>query len=78
MGVVAGDAVDFTKTYARASFGYENPVDYVGQVLDDGERITGVWSLLDMNGTFEMTRHASRAEAGERVAEEELSLSARS
>ena len=33
---MAGDAVDFTKTYRKASFGYTNPVDYVGQVLDDG------------------------------------------
>ncbi len=57
IGVIAGHAVDFTKTYRKATMGYENPVDYVGQLVDKGERITGVWSLLDMNGTFEMTRH---------------------
>ncbi len=64
IGVLAGDAVDFTKTYRKAAWGYENPVDYVGQLLDDATRITGVWSLLDMNGTFEMTRRGG-AEAEE-------------
>ncbi|WP_340587030.1 hypothetical protein [Erythrobacter alti] len=59
VGVIAGYAVDFTKTYRKAAMGYENPVDYVGQLTDKGERITGVWSLLDMNGTFEMTRQRS-------------------
>ncbi|GGD56364.1 hypothetical protein GCM10011411_15480 [Aurantiacibacter arachoides] len=78
LGVVAGEAVDFTKTYARAGFGYENPVDYVGRVTDDGNRITGVWSLRDMNGSFEMIHHAAREEAEEREAAEELTLSVRS
>lgn len=59
VGIVAGHAVDFTKTYRKATMGYENPVDYVGQLVDKGERITGVWSLLDLNGTFEMTRRGS-------------------
>ena len=68
-GVVAGEAVDFTKTYRKASFGYENPVDYVGRVSENGSRITGVWSLLDMNGSFEMTRQAEAEAATEREAE---------
>lgn len=70
VGVIAGDAVDFTKTYRKAAWGYENPVDYVGQLVDDGERITGVWSLLDMNGSFEMTRRSIQeaAETGEAMA----------
>ena len=66
VGVIAGHAVDFTKTYRKAAMGYKNPVDYVGQLMDKGERIVGVWSLLDMNGTFEMTRHRGA------VAQEEL------
>ena len=64
VGIIAGHAVDFTKTYRKAAWGYENPVDYVGQLVDRGERITGVWSLLDMNGTFEMSRRGG-AEAEE-------------
>ena len=59
-------SVDFTKTYAGRKAGYENPVDYVGQLSKDGLRITGVWSLLDWNGTFEMTR-----EVGAEVAQKE-------
>ncbi|KLI64168.1 hypothetical protein [Aurantiacibacter marinus] len=69
VGVIAGDAVDFTKTYRKATRGYENPVDYVGQLLDRGERITGVWSLLHMNGTFEMTRRGGAEAEEEREAE---------
>lgn len=36
--------------------GYENPVDYVGQLSGDGMVVSGVWSLFDINGTFEMHR----------------------
>ncbi|MEM1195686.1 MAG: hypothetical protein AAGH57_06245 [Pseudomonadota bacterium] len=67
----SGRSVDFTKTYLRNEDGYENPVDYVGQLSEDGLRITGVWSLRDWNGEFEMTREAglkivteARAEIG--------------
>ncbi|MDE1466150.1 hypothetical protein [Aurantiacibacter sp. D1-12] len=66
VGIVSAGAVDFTKTYLKASRGYANPVDYVGQLSDDGNRITGVWSLLHMNGTFEMTREAEAEIAEER------------
>jgi len=66
VGVVAGNAVDFTKTYRKAAMGYENPVDYVGRLEDKGERITGMWSLLDMNGTFEMTRRSGAKAEEER------------
>lgn len=72
VGVISGDAVDFTKTYRKASQGYENPVDYVGQISDNGERITGVWSLLEYNGHFEMVRRASKTEAEERKADVEV------
>ncbi|RJY08958.1 hypothetical protein [Aurantiacibacter aquimixticola] len=58
VGIVGGSGVDFTKTYRRARMGYENPVDYVGQLQDDGQRVVGMWSLLDWNGSFEMTRRS--------------------
>lgn len=55
-GVITERAVDFTKTYSRASAAYSELVDYVGQVQGDGDRITGMWSIYEINGTFEMTR----------------------
>ena len=61
VGVLAGRSVDFTKTYIGAGFGYENPVDYVGQLSADADTITGVWSLMDMNGRFEMRRRLQAA-----------------
>ncbi|MEM6474946.1 MAG: hypothetical protein AAF687_02135 [Pseudomonadota bacterium] len=68
IGHRSGRSVDFTKTYIRAGLGYENPVDYVGQLSDDGQTIMGVWSLLEWNGEFEMTREAGiKIEAEERA-----------
>lgn len=55
----AGRAVDFTKIYRNAQTGYENPVDYVGQLSADGTCISGMWSLLEWNGTFEMIRETA-------------------
>jgi hypothetical protein len=52
-----GNAVDFTKAYDGASDA-AHAVDYVGQLSGDGNRITGVWSLADADGTFEMHREA--------------------
>lgn len=72
IGVAGGDAVDFTKTYVKASRGYGHPVDYVGQVEEDGNRIRGVWSLLEMNGTFEMTRQEQVEVAVEKEEKVEL------
>lgn len=54
----AGLSVDFTKIYHGAGAEYDNPVDYVGQLSPDGMSVTGVWSLLDWDGTFEMFREA--------------------
>lgn len=51
-----GRSIDFTKSYLGQRYGYENPVDYVGQLSVDGLSIVGVWSLLEHNGTFEMHR----------------------
>lgn len=68
----AGRSVDFTKTYTAREDGYENPVDYVGQLSEDGLMITGVWSLLDWNGEFEMTREVGLKMEAEERAEVEL------
>ncbi|MEM7690294.1 MAG: hypothetical protein AAF291_14850 [Pseudomonadota bacterium] len=68
VGHRSGRSVDFTKTYGGRTDGYANPVDYVGQLSEDGLMITGVWSLLDANGAFEMTREAGLVvEAEERA-----------
>ena len=52
-----GDAVDFTKVYDGASDA-AHAVDYVGRVSADANSVTGVWSLADLDGLFEMHREA--------------------
>jgi hypothetical protein len=52
-----GSAVDFTKVYDGASDA-AHAVDYVGKLSGDGNMITGVWSLADVDGRFEMHREA--------------------
>nr|WP_295371424.1 hypothetical protein [uncultured Sphingosinicella sp.] len=52
-----GSAVDFTKLYDGESDA-AHAVDYVGQVSGDGNRISGVWSLAETDGAFEMRREA--------------------
>jgi hypothetical protein len=52
-----GSAVDFTKAYDGASDA-AHAVDYVGRLSGDGNSISGVWSLQDLDGTFEMYREA--------------------
>jgi len=51
-------SIDFTKTYQRKDPGYSSPIDYVGQMSEDGQRITGVWTMQDWDGEFEMHREA--------------------
>ena len=65
-----GRAVSFTKRYddlARARYA----VDYEGQLSEDGDEITGRWSIPGIwSGTFIMMRSARRGiEAERRVAE---------
>ena len=60
IGHRAGQTVDFTKTYEQPPVGYENPIDYVGSLSADGLTVTGVWSLLKFDGSFEMLRDAKR------------------
>ena len=71
-GSTHGGMVDFTKTYASSRFGFNNPIDYVGRVSEDGKSITGVWSLLNMDGTFEMHRGDASEEEEEEQTEVEL------
>ena len=71
-GSTDGGMVDFTKTYANPSFGYSNPIDYVGRVSEDGKSITGVWSVLGMDGTFEMHRGDASEEETEEQTEVKL------
>lgn len=53
-----GSAVDFTKAYDGASDA-AHAVDYVGRLSVDGNSISGVWSLADADGPFEMHREAT-------------------
>ncbi len=60
-----GSAVDFTKVYDGASDA-AHAVDYVGRLSPDGNTVSGVWSLAEVDGTFEMYREAIwEEEAGE-------------
>jgi hypothetical protein len=68
----SGTSVDFVKSYSGGTVGYENPVDYVGRLSGDGLMITGVWSLLDFDGSFEMERDAAAEEPA--MAEEAIAL----
>jgi hypothetical protein len=56
-GSRSGTAVDFTKMYDGESDA-AHAVDYVGRLSGDGNSITGVWSLAEMDGTFQMHREA--------------------
>jgi hypothetical protein len=56
-GTRAGSSVDFVKAYDGASDA-AHAVDYVGRLSGDGMSITGVWSLADLDGPFEMYREA--------------------
>lgn len=70
-GTRAGRSVDFTKTYDGSSDAAHS-VDYVGQLSDDGNKVTGVWSLEWLDGTFEMHRDTSIGELVSVEAEEAL------
>ena len=68
VGSRQGGSVDFTKTYDGASV-LAHAIDYVGRLSDDGNRIAGVWSMEELDGTFEMYREAVWEEAEGRQAE---------
>ena len=50
-------SIDFTKLYDGASDA-AHAVDYVGRLSADGNTISGIWSLAEFDGTFEMYREA--------------------
>ena len=64
-----GRAVDFTKTYCGDYIGYDVPIDYVGTLSADGLSITGVWSMHEWDGTFEMHRDSAAGEETAQVAQ---------
>jgi hypothetical protein len=68
VGTREGSAIDFTKTYDGAADAAHS-IDYVGRVTDDGNRVTGVWSLDGMDGSFEMHREAVWEQAEGKVGE---------
>ena len=63
-GTRHGVEIDFTKVYDGAA-DFAHAIDYVGRLSGDGNRIGGVWSLEDIDGSFEMFREALWEEAGE-------------
>ena len=67
-GSRAGASVDFTKIYDAESDA-AHAVDYVGRLSADGNTISGVWSLENLDGTFEMHREAVWEEQEGREAE---------
>lgn len=56
-GSRSGSSVDFTKMYDGESDA-AHAVDYVGRLSADGNTVTGVWSLENLDGSFEMYREA--------------------
>jgi hypothetical protein len=63
-GSRSASAVDFTKMYDGESDA-AHAVDYVGRLSGDGNTISGVWSLAQTDGTFEMHREAVWEEEAE-------------
>ena len=64
--------VDFIKTYRGAIWSHS--VDYVGQLSEDGQTVTGMWSVATLDGTFEMHRDLKLEELKEVEQEVELEL----
>ncbi len=54
-GETRGGAISFTKTYDGTG-GVSHSVTYTGEVLSDGRRIVGSWSVEGMTGQFELAR----------------------
>ena len=68
-------SVDFTKTYDGSSDA-AHAVDYVGQLSEDGDTVSGVWSLGEIDGTFEMHRERAWEEIASAEVAEELPVAA--
>ena len=67
-GSRTGSADEFTKVYDGASDA-AHADDYVGRLSNDGNTITGVWSLAEFDGSFEMHREAVWEERSGEAAE---------
>lgn len=74
-GAREAQSVDFIKTYDGSSDA-AHAVDYVGRISDDGSLVTGVWSLGELDGTFEMKRETGWEEAVSAEEEVAITLSA--
>lgn len=70
-GSRVNQAVDFIKTYDGSSDAAHS-VDYVGRLSADGSSVTGVWSLAEFDGTFEMHRDIRLEELAATEEEAEL------
>ncbi len=53
-----GNSIHFTKTYHGAGFEYREAVIYIGTLCEEGDLITGEWSIEHWRGPFEMVRHS--------------------
>lgn len=55
-GKVSGESVDFTKSYTNGP-AHQDKILYQGTLSDDGNLISGKWTMLSMwTGSFKMTR----------------------
>lgn len=59
VGQRIGRSVHFAKDYHDAGWEYSRTVVYDGTLSDDGEMITGEWSIEHWRGAFEMTRQSA-------------------
>ncbi|RDC59424.1 hypothetical protein HME9302_00612 [Alteripontixanthobacter maritimus] len=76
-GVCTDRQLDFVKTYRTTGMTYGTPVDYKAIVSADGLEVTGVWSLPEWAGTFEMHRDALPAPRAETEAEASVPIAAK-
>ncbi|WP_420479360.1 hypothetical protein [Brevundimonas sp. FT23028] len=62
------DGAVLTFTKFSEGGGHDDPIDYTGQILDDGDTIVGSWSIYgDWSGTFRMQRRAVSESVAETV-----------
>lgn len=54
--------VAFSKDYETEDEDYQATVQYAGTLSEDGDMISGEWSIDHWTGTFEMTRSLGAAE----------------
>lgn len=57
-----GRDVSYAKDYETDDEDYQATVQYTGTLSDDGQIMTGAWSIEHWSGTFEMSRSPEAAE----------------